>query len=209
MIRIELDQHPKYQPDRCDVPKLTKFHPMSEKEILKIMNKMQTKYCKLNAVPTAILKKLPPYIRESITRIVNLSLTERKFPSQWKIASIRPLLKKTGLELLAKNYRPVSNLSFLSKLVEKCMLSQFNSHCKLNGLIPDHQSAYRAFHSCETSLINICNEALWSMESKKFTALVMMDLSTAFETVDHQIFLDIFNKRFGIGESALLWFHLT
>ena len=132
-------------------------------------------------------------ISENITRIVNISLTEGKFPSQWKIASTRPLLKKIGLELLAKNYRPVSNLSFLSKLVEKCMLSQFNSHCKLNGLISDDQLAYRAFHSCETSLINICNEALWSVESKKVTALVMMDLSTAFDTVDHEIFLDVLN----------------
>ena len=86
------------------------------------------------------------------------------------------------------------------------MLSQFNSHCKLNGLIPSYQSTYRAFDNCETSLINICNEALWSMESKKVTALVVMDLSMAFDKVDHQIFLDVLNKRFGIGESALLWF---
>ena len=151
MVRVDLDQHPKYQPDRHDVPKLTEFHPMSKKEILKIMNEMLTKYCELDAIPTAILKKLAPYIREIITRIVNVSLTEGKFPSQWRIASIRPLLKKLGLELLAKNYRPVNNLSFLSKLIEKCMLSQFNSHCKLNGLIPTYQSAYRAFHrtSCD------------------------------------------------------------
>ena len=148
MIRIELDQHPKYQPDRYDVPKLTDFHPMSDKEILKIMNEMPTKYCELNAIPTVILNKLVLYIKEIITRIVNASLTEGKFPSQWRIASIRPLLKKLGLELLAKNYRPVSNFSFLSKFVEKCMLSQFNSHCKLNELIPNYQSAYRAFHSC-------------------------------------------------------------
>ena len=67
IIRIELDQHPKYQPDRCDVPKLTEFHPMSDKDILKIMNEMPTKYCELDAIPTAILKKLAPYIREIIT----------------------------------------------------------------------------------------------------------------------------------------------
>ena len=79
IIRIELDQHPKCQPDRRDVPKLTEFHPMSDKEILKIMNGMLTKYCELDAIPTAILKKLAPYIRETITRIVNISLTEGKF----------------------------------------------------------------------------------------------------------------------------------
>ena len=65
------------------------------------------------------------------------------------------------------------------------MLSQFNSHCKLNELIPTYQSAYRAFHSRETLLINICNEALWSMENEKVTALVVMDLRVAFDMVDH------------------------
>ena len=108
--------------------------------------------------------------------------------------------------MLSKNYRTVSNLSFLSKLVEKCMLSQFNNHCNLNGLIPTYQSTYRAFHSCETSLLNICNKALWSMENKKVTALVMMDLSMAFDTVDHQIFLVVLNRRFGIEGTALSWF---
>ena len=123
MIRTELDQHPKGHPGRHDVPKLTEFHPVSDKEILKIMNEMPTKYCE-HAIPTAILKKLAPYIREIITRIFKVSLTEGKCYSQWRIISIRPLLKKLGLELLAKYYRPVSNLSFLLKLVEKCMLSR-------------------------------------------------------------------------------------
>ena len=75
IIRSEIDQHPKYQPDRCDVPKLTEFHPMSDREILQIMNEMLTKNCELDAIPTAILKKLSPYIGEIITRIENASLT--------------------------------------------------------------------------------------------------------------------------------------
>ena len=206
IIRLEIDQHPKYQPVRHDVPKLAEFCPMSDKEILKIMNGMQTKHCKLNAIPTVILKKLAPYIREIITRIVNVSLSQGKFPSQWKIASIRPLLKKLGLKLLSKNYRQVSNLSFLSKLVGKYMLSQFNNHCNLNGLIPTYQLAYRAFHCCETSLHNICNEALWSMENKKVMTLVVMDLCAAFDMEDHEIYLDILNRRFGIEGTALSWF---
>ena len=93
-IRIELDWHPKYQPDRCIVPKLTEFHPMSDKEILKIMNEMLTKYCKLNAIPTAILKKLAPYIRESITRIVNISLTEGSFLVSGRLLASGLYLKK-------------------------------------------------------------------------------------------------------------------
>ena len=85
------------------------------------------------------------------------------------------------------------------------MLSQFNDHCNLNQLIPTYQSAYRVFHSCETSLRNICNDALWGMENKKVTGLVMMDLSAAFNIVDHKIFLDLLNSRFGIKGTALSW----
>ena len=100
IIRSELAHHPKYQPDRCDVPKLTEFCPMTNKEILKIMNEIPTKHCELNATPTAILEKHALYIREIITRIVNISLSEGEFPSQWKIASIRPLLKKIRLRVI-------------------------------------------------------------------------------------------------------------
>ena len=169
------------------------------------MYEMQTKQYELDAIPTAILKILAPYIKDIITKIVNISLSEGKFASQQKIASIKPLLKILGLELMSNNYRPVSNLSFLLKLVEKCMLSQLNDHCNLNQLIPTYQSAYRAFHSCETSILNICNDALWGMENREVTALVVMDLSVAFNTVDHQIFLDVLNSRFGIKGTALSW----
>ena len=86
---------------------------MSDEEILRIINEMPAKYCELDAIPTSILKKPAPHIKETITKVVNISLTEGKFPSQWRTASVRPLLKKSGLELLVKNYRPVSNLSFL------------------------------------------------------------------------------------------------
>ena len=120
---------------------------MCDKEILKPIYDMQTKQCELDVIPTTILKNLTPYVRDIITQIVNISLSEGKFASQWKIASIKPLLK-TSIELLY-NYMPVSNLSFLLKLVEKFMLSQFNDHCNLNQLIPTYQSAYRGFHSCE------------------------------------------------------------
>ena len=86
------------------------------------------------------------------------------------------------------------------------MLSQFNDHCNLNELLPTHQSPYRAFHSCETSLLNICNDVLWCMENTKVTVLVVMDLSAVFDMVDHQIILDILKSRFGIKETTLTYF---
>ena len=89
------------------------------------------------------------------THLVNLSLKNGVFPIKWKEALIRPLLKKAGLNLMHNNYRPVSNLSFLSKVVEKAVLIQFNIHCDQNMLLPVYQSAYRKGHSCETAIVKL------------------------------------------------------
>ena len=84
---------------------------------------------------------------------------------------VRPLLKKKGLDPQEKNYHPVSNLPFLSKLVERATLAQFDEHCREHQLLPDFQSAYRKGYSTETSLIKMTNDILWSMERKEVTAV--------------------------------------
>ena len=118
-----------------------------------------------------------------------------------------PLLKKVGLELIPRNYRPVSNLCFLSKVVEKCMLKQFIGYCNSQDLIPQYQLAYRANHSCETLLLRLLNDALWNMECGKATILTAMDLLVAFNTVDHDILLNILHDQFGLTGTALNWFN--
>ena len=100
----------------------------------------------------------------------------------------------------------VSNLCFLSKVVEKCILKQFIWHCNSQDIIPQYQSAYRANHSCETSLLRLMNDALWNMECGKVTILTAMDLSVAFNTVDHDISLNILHDYFGLTGTALNWF---
>ena len=107
-------------------------------------------------------------------------------------------LKKASLNLICKNYRPLSNLSFLSKILKKCALLQFNNHCTVNKLLPDYQSAYREHFSCETALVKLMDDILWNMEAQKITAVVVIDLSAAFDTVDHYVLLDILNNRFGL-----------
>ena len=87
-------------------------------------------------MPSSLFKDLAPHIIDIITELVNASLTEVIFVNNWKTAIIKPLLKKLGLELIAKNYHPVSNLPFMSKLVEKCMLIQLNEHCNNQNLMP-------------------------------------------------------------------------
>ena len=119
------------------------------------------------------------------------------FVPQWKSAIVRPLLKKSGLELILKNYRPVSNLNFLSKLLEKVALEQFLGHCETRELFPSYQSAYRKHYSCETALIKLTADILLNMDNKRVTALAAIDLSAAFDTVDHLVLSKVLSTNFG------------
>ena len=95
-----------------------------------VLMKMKNKHCKLDTIPMGILKQILEACLPAITQIVNMSLTNREFCKSWKVTIVKPLLKKPGLNLVSKNYRPISNLPFISKLVEKCMLKQLIEHCK-------------------------------------------------------------------------------
>ena len=120
------------------------------------------------------------------------------FAEAWKISIIHPLLKKLRADLLAKSYHPVSNLKFVSKVMEQCALKQFIIHCDCNDLILDYQSAYHSNYSCETAVVKLVDDILNNMESKECTALMAIDLSAAFDMVNHDILLDVLHNKFGI-----------
>ena len=196
-----------YSPiEKSTIGKLSKFRPLSTDEIRKLVGKMQIKLCELDNLPTHILKDHMDSFIPILTKIVNLSLESGVFSEDWKTAILRPLLKKSGLDLIDSNYRPVSNLSFISKLVEQAVMNQFNTHCNLNGITPTHQLACKQFHSCETAMIKIVNDTLWTVEYKNITILVIIDLSAAFDTVDHKVLLEVLHKCFGVEGIALDWF---
>ena len=121
-----------------------------------------------------------------ITKMINLSLNSGEFADDWKCRLINPVLKKPGLNLLYKNYRPVSNLQYVSKLTEKVVFNQVYDYMVSNAIFPALQSSYRRFHSTETALIKVINDLLLKMNSQHVTMLILLDLSAAFDTVDHQ-----------------------
>ena len=86
------------------------------------------------------------------------------------------------------------------------MLLQISDHCDKYQLQPDYQSAYREHYSCETAISHVSDDILWAMEKQSIISLVMMDLSAAFDTVDHDILLTILRTKFGIEDKALKWF---
>ena len=140
------------------------------KELFRIVNSLTecNTHKPLPSVSTLqlMLKEVITACLPTITCIANMSLTRGDFITDWKLAIVRPLFKKPGSKHLLIIYRPVSSLSFLSKLVERCMLQQLLDHCTQHNLIPDFQSSYHKNHTTETSLLKLTNDILWGFESE-------------------------------------------
>ena len=118
---------------------------------------------------------------------------------------MRPLIKKPSLDTDDfKNYRPVSNLKFVSKILEKVVASQITSYLEDNKLLDDHQSAYKKYHGTETALLKVQNDILQAFDNHQGVILVLLDLSSAFDTIDHDIMISRL-RSLGIKGQALQW----
>ena len=115
-------------------------------------------------------------------------------------------LKKPNLDPIHKNYRPVSNLAFVSKLIEQTVIEQLEKHFESNNLNDEFQSAYRTNHSTETALLHIVNNLLVAMDNRQAVCMVMLDLSAAFDTIDHNIIVERLSNTQGIGPRVAIWF---
>ena len=166
------------------------------------------KTCDADLIPVGLLKKVLPAIIKLLTRLVNESLQTGEFPDDLKKALVRPLLKKRSLEPIPKNYRPVSNLPFIGKLMERCVIEQLMDHIHANNLMEPLQSAYKSYHSTETVLVKVKADTLKVMAHQEVTCLVLPDLSAVFDMVDHKILLERLENYFGINSIALQWIEL-
>ena len=195
---------PEELPAACS---LTSFRLATRDDIRQLVSKAPTKSCELDSIPTWLLKQCGDGIIPSMTSIINMSLESGVVPRCFKKALVRPLLKKPSLDAeCLKNYRPVSNLSFISKQTERVVAARLNEHMSQFELFEPLQSAYKARHSCETALIHVQNNILCAMDQGKVGILLLLDMSAAFETVDHITLLDRLHTELGIGGTALDWF---
>ena len=148
-------------------------------------------------MPTWLAKNVCDAVAPIITMMCNASIEQSKFPNCHKSAIVKPLLKKTNLDLSDLNsYRPISNLSFVSKLLEQLIDSRFTEHADLNDLFSPVQSAYRKHYSTETALVKVHNDLVAGIDQGHIGALMLLDMSAAFDTVDHHILLEILERRF-------------
>ena len=188
------------------ISSLSDFTPVTEQTVSELIRKAKTTTCQLDPLPTSLVKACLPSISPMITNIINSSLTTGTVPPTLKLAAITPILKKPGADPTDLNhYRPISNLPFISKTLERVVAAQLQSHLDINNLHEPFQSGFRPKHSTETALVKITNDLLLAADSGLLTILILLDLSAAFDTISHPLLLDRL-AGIGITGAALSWF---
>ena len=186
---------------------LNHFTPVDTEMVKKVVTGLKSCTCALDPIPTSFFKNVLNCLSDELLDIINQSLLTGTFPSPLKTAIIKPVIKKSSLDpLVPSNYRPISNLPFLSKILEKNVFNQIIEFLNTNNVLEIFQSGFRANHSTETALVKVLNDLRLNADAKNLSVLVLLDLSAAFDTVDHDILLDRLENGVGFSGTVLKWF---
>ncbi len=177
-----------------------------EVEISKLILSSHPTTCQLDPIPSHLLQAISPAVVPVLAHIVNTSLHTGIFPSAFKQARITQLLKKPTLNpTLLGNYRPVSLLPFIAKTLERVVFNQVTAFLTQNNLLDSNQSGFKSGYSTETALLSVVEDLRLARMASKSSLLILLDLSAAFDTVNHQILLSTLLRK-GISGTALQWF---
>ena len=181
------------------------FEPVSCETIGNIISAMsKNKAPGLDKITLNFIIDCLPYIIQPITDIINSSLTQGIFPKAWKIAEIIPIPKTDEVEP-ASNNRPISLLPIFSKICERVVHQQFTNHLTINKLLSTHQNGNKRHHSTETLGLQITDDILNAMDRKEITAMILLDLSIAYDSISHSL-LAAKLKSIGVSGITLDWF---
>ena len=165
-------------------PELSSFEPETTEEVWKLLPDTPSKLSPLDVLPCSLLKSCAHVFPPAIARLANLSLQTGMFPVRYKRVQMLPLSKKAELDSLEPaNYRPISNLPTVSKVLERLELVRLRPHQLRSANLSQLQSAYRKGHATETALQEVLDGAFTAADDKH--VLIGLDLSAAFDTVDH------------------------
>jgi Reverse transcriptase (RNA-dependent DNA polymerase) len=185
---------------------LPAFDEVTPDEVEKLLGDSTTKQCELDIVPVWIIKTLRTVFAPILALLINISILQTTLPASHKRAIVRPRLKKPSLDPSdPASYRPVSNLSFISKLIERVIHRQLSTFVETNQLLPSTQSGFRRFHSTETAVVKVYNDIVTALDAGLITVLFLLDFSAAFDCVDPAILLQVLEAKFGVTASALKW----
>ena len=185
---------------------LSDFAPVTPAEVTQLVHSMSNKSSQLDYIPTSLLKSGADTFSLLISHLANLSFSQATFPTNFKLALISPLLKKPGLSKSdPSNFRPISNLNTIVKILERLALARLFPHVSVSPSFSPFQSAYRKFHSTETALLKLTNDILENIDSGKITILTTLDMSAAFDTLDHATLLHRLEHTFGLSGFVISW----
>ncbi len=182
------------------------FCPLTEAEVSKLLLSSHPTTCPLDPIPSHLLQAISPALLPALTHIINTSLLTGIFPTAFKQARVTPLLKKPTLNTsLLENYRPVSLLPFIAKTLERVVFNQVSLFLSQNNKLDAKQSGFRSGHSTETALLSVTEALRIAKADSKSSVLILLDLSAAFDTVNHQILLSTLSSL-DITGIPLRWF---
>ena len=184
---------------------LARFELVDTDYIVKLINYTPPKLCALDPIPTKPLKRHAQDGVPYITVIINLSTSIGEVSPNLKEALLKPLLKKIHLEPVFQSYCPVSNLSYLSKLIQRTVCNQITTYTESTNNLEKIQSAYHANCSTETALLKVKTDLLSTIDNKEVTYLILLNLSAAFNTVNYTILLNRLKYCYGLSGTALSW----
>ena len=179
--------------------------PITEDEIIKITytNFKPNKAAGYDDVKPDIMKLAISFIAKPLTHIFNMSFANGTFPDKLKTAKIIPVFKK-GDPSSYTNYRPISLLSCFSKILERLMFNRIYSFISMHDILSHNQYGFRPGHSTELALIDVIDKLCTKLDNKKISVGIFLDLSKAFDTIDHYILLNKLS-HYGIRGTALSW----
>ena len=187
--------------------KFSTFTDMKLDDIKELAATVFSKSCVLDPLPSSIIKQCTDLLLATMTNIVNLFLREGCISTCLKSAVLSPLLKKPDADFLQfKNFRPISNLKELLKIIEKSVALQLNNYLMNNNLHENFQSACKVHHSTETVMVKVQDDTciLHAIDGNKAVVLLMLDLSAAFDTVSHEILLERLSQCYGVTGSGMV-----
>ena len=192
--------------NREGISELTSFRPCDMAELQEILseNPIKTTYG-IDPLPKRLMSDCIDVLLPHLLDLINTSLVSGSIDGV-KYSHVKPLLKKFDLECSEfSSYRPISNLSFISKLVERVVARRLNEHMTINNFHTDSQHGYKSNHSTETLLVKFLNDIIVAIDKKTGVVVLLIDLSAAFDTVQHSILLNIL-KSIHVKGIALNWF---